>query len=360
MMFDPAARPVAKLFTCTAAFACRLFAYSTLSLCSAAAMAQSPDAAAQAFYRDRTLTMLSGSAVGGGYDAYARMVARHLPSQLPGKVSFVVQNMPGGGGVHAANTLANVSAKDGSVIGFLQRGVLTAPLLDPRSVNFQYDPRKFNWLISLNSEAGLVIVWNTAPHKSVDDLLKRQLTVGSSGPATEVFPSLLRNLFGMQLKIVSGYKGSSEAYFAMERGEVEGRISTGFDKAFLTPWLEQGKVRLLLSISLNKHPYFPDLPLVTSLIKNDSDRAIVELLLTEQLAGRPILMPPGVPAGHVTLMRAALDKMAADKSFLEEAKKLNLDIDAVSGAEIATMIERVYAVPPEIVTRARDIISGQK
>lgn len=154
------------LLTIASALALGLFA-----ACGQAA-AQGTVSGAEAFYRDRALTMLSGSAVGGGYDAYARLVARHLPTQMPGKVSFIVQNMPGGGGIHAANTLYNVSARDGSVIAQLQRGVLTAPLLDPKQANFQYDPRRFNWLLSLNSEAGLVIVWNTAPHKSLDDLLK--------------------------------------------------------------------------------------------------------------------------------------------------------------------------------------------
>jgi len=319
------------------------------------AEAQSQDPST--FYKDRTLTMLSGSAVGGGYDGYARMISRHLPNHLPGKPSFIVQNMPGGGGVHAANTLYNVSPRDGSVIALLQRGVLTAPLLDPKQVNFQYDARRFNWLQSLNSEAGLLIVWHTAPHKTLNDLMTKELTVASSGPATEIFPRLLLNLFNMKLKIVSGYKGSAEAYMALERGEVEGRISTGFDKAVLTPWLEQSKVRLLLSISLNKHPYFPDLPLVTDLIKNEPNRAIIELLLAEQLAGRPVLMPPSVPIERVAYMREALGRMVKDKAFVEEAKKLNLDIDIVSGDDISDMINRVYAISPEIVERARTMIS---
>lgn len=146
----------------------------------------------------------------------------------------------------------------------------------------------------------------------------------------------------------------------MERGEVEGRISTGFDKAILTPWLQQGKVRVLLSISLNKHPYFPDLPLVTSLVKNEADRAIIELLLAEQLAGRPVLMPPDVPAARFAFMREALEKISRNGDFLAEAKKLNLDIDPVSGTEIAAMLDKIYAIAPEVVNRARDIISGQK
>jgi tripartite-type tricarboxylate transporter receptor subunit TctC len=189
--------------------------------------------------------------------------------------------------------------------------------------------------------------------------MTKELTVASSGPATEIFPRLLLNLFNMKLKIVSGYKGSAEAYMALERGEVEGRISTGFDKAILTPWLEQGKVRLLLSISLNKHPYFPELPLVTDFIKNDSDRGIIELLLAEQLAGRPVMMPPAVPEDRVLYMRAALSRMVKDPAFLEEAKKLNLDIDVVSGGEIADMMNRVYSISPEIVERARMMISVQ-
>lgn len=314
---------------------------------------------AQGFYRDRQLTIISGSAVGGGYDAYARLVSRHLPNFLPGNVKFIVQSMPGGGSVIATNTLYNVSARDGTVLGFVQRGVLTAPLLDPKGMNYQYDARRFNWLLSLNSEAGLIIVRNTAPHKSVADLFTTELTISSAGGATEIFPLLLRNLFGMKVRIVSGYKGSAEAYLALERGEVQGRISTGFDKAVLTPWLADKSVRLLMSISLKKHPYFPDLPLVTERIRNPSDREIVELLLAEQLAGRPILMPPEVPKERVALVREAMERMVRDKAFLAEAEKLNLDIDPVGGAEIATLLDKVYRTPPETVTRAREIISSR-
>lgn len=314
---------------------------------------------AEAFYRDRQVTIISGSAVGGGYDAYARLVGRYLPNFLPGNIKFIVQAMPGGGSLIATNTLYNVSPRDGSVLGFVQRGVLTAPLLDPKAMNYQYDARRFNWLLSLNAEAGLIIVRNAAPHQSVADLFTTELTISSAGGATEIFPLLLRNLFGMKVRIVSGYKGSAEAYLALERGEVQGRISTGFDKAVLTPWLADKTVRLLMSISLKKHPYFPDLPLVTEQIRNPSDRAVVELLLAEQWAGRPVLMPPDVPKERVALMREAMEKMVRDKAFLAEAEKLKLDIDPVSGTEIAALLDKVYSTPPETVARAREIISNR-
>lgn len=312
---------------------------------------------AEAFYRDRQLTIISGSAVGGGYDAYARLVGRRLPNFMPTNVRFVVQAMPGGGSLIATNTLYNISPRDGSVLGFVQRGVLTAPLLDPKAMNYQYDARRFNWLLSLNAEAGLIIVRNSAPHRLVADLFTTELTISSAGGATEILPLLLRNLFGMKVRIVSGYKGSAEAYLALERGEVQGRISTGFDKAVLTPWLADKSVRLLMSISLKKHPYFPDLPLVTEQVRTQSDREVVELLLAEQLAGRPILMPPDVPKDRVGLMREAMEKMVRDKAFLAEAEKLNLDIDPVGGAEIAALLDKVYRTPPETVARAREIIS---
>lgn len=313
----------------------------------------------EAFYRDRQLTIISGSASGGGYDAYARLVGRHLPGFLPGNVRFVVQVMPGGGSVIATNTLYNISPRDGSVLGFVQRGVLTAPLLDPKGMNYQYDARRFNWLLSLNAEAGLIIVRSAAPHTSVRDLFTTELTISSAGGATEIFPLLLRNLFGMKVRIISGYKGSAEAYLALERGEVQGRISTGFDKAVLTPWLADKSVRLLMSISLRKHPYFPDLPLVTEQIRHQADREVVELLLAEQLAGRPILMPPAVPPDRVAFMRNAMEGMVRDKAFLAEAEKLNLDIDPVSGAEIAALLDKVYGTPPETVARTREIISSR-
>lgn len=331
---------------------------SVVFCCSVSIPSRAQDGgSADAFYHGRQLTIISGSAVGGGYDAYARLVGRHLPKFMPANVRFVIQVMPGGGSLIATNTLYNISPRDGSVLGFVQRGVLTAPLLDPKAMNYHYDARRFNWLLSLNAEAGLIIVRNSAPHTSVADLFTTELTISSAGGATEIFPHLLRNLFGMKVRIVSGYKGAAEAYLALERGEVQGRISTGFDKAVLTPWIADKTVRLLMSISLKKHPYFPDLPLVTEQIRTESDREVVELLLAEQLAGRPILMPPEVPKDRVALMREAMEKMVRDKSFLAEAEKLNLDIDPVGGAEIAALLDKVYRTPPETVARTRDIIS---
>ncbi|MFM1815508.1 MAG: hypothetical protein RLZ98_2203 [Pseudomonadota bacterium] len=310
------------------------------------------------FYKGKKIKMFVGSKPGGGYDGYARHVTRHIGKYIPGNPTFIVQNMPGGGGMRVTNFLYNIADKDGTAMGVIQRGLLVSPLLETRNLEMKFDPLKFNWLGSLNTETGLIVVWHTTPHTKFEDLKTKELLVGSSGPATEYLPRLLNNVFGTKLKIISGYQSSTEAYLAMERGEVTGRVSTGWagDREILTPWIKENKVRFLVQLSLKKNPDFPNVPLITDFARNDSELRIMELVLSSQLWGRPFLMPPNVPKDRVAAVRKAFINMTKDKEFLEDAKRLRLDLEVITGEEIDTRLGRVYATPKDVVDKTRELL----
>ncbi len=311
------------------------------------------------FYQGKRITMGVGSEPGGGYDAYARLVTRHMGRFIPGNPGFVVQNMPGGGGLRVTNHLYNVAPKDGTAMATVQRALLTSPLLEGRKLQLQFDPMKFNWIGSLNSETGLIVVWHTAPHKTMEDLFKTELLVGSSSPSTDFLPLFLNNVLNTKFKIIPGYKSSTDAYLAMERGELSGRVSTGWagDKDVLEPWMKDNKVRFLAQLAMTKSPEFPNLPLILDYARTPQDKQVMELILAAQHWGRPFVMPPDVPQDRVAAVRKAFIDMTKDEQFLTEAKKLRMDLDIVTGAEIDELLKRVYATPPEIVEIARKAIS---
>jgi tripartite-type tricarboxylate transporter receptor subunit TctC len=312
------------------------------------------------FYRGKHLTMYVGSDAGGGYDTYARLVARHLGRFIPGNPDLVVQNMPGGGGIRVTNTLFNIAPRDGTSLGTVQRAILTAPLLEARNAELHFDPLKFKWLGSLNTETGLLVVWNTAPHKDMKDLFDKELLVASSNPTTDYMPLFLNNVFGTKFKIISGYKGSNDAYLALERGEVQGRVSNGWggDKSVLKPWIDTGKVRVLAQLSTAKSAMFPNVPLILDLAKTDRQRQAMELILSAQLWGRPFLMPPGVPEERFQAVRTAFAAMMKDAEFLADATKSGIDIDSVTGEAIEATLRRVYATPPDIVEVVRKAVNA--
>ena len=298
------------------------------------------------FYKGKSITMGVGSSPGGGYDAYARLVTRHIGRLIPGNPGFITQNMPGGGGLRVTNHLYNIAPKDGTAMATVQRGLLTSPLLETRQLQVQYDPMKFNWIGSLNTETGLVVVWQTAPHKTMNDLFKTELFVGSSSPSTDFMPLFLNNVLNTKFKIIPGYKSSTDTYLALERGELQGRVSTGWagDKNILEPWLKENKVRVLVQLGMAKHKDFPDVPLIFDYVRTPRDKQVTELILAGQHWGRPFVMPPDVPKDRVAAVRKAFIDMTRDSQFLAEATKLGMDLDVVTGEEIDALLKRVFAV----------------
>ena len=323
---------------------------------------------AEEFFRSRKeMNFITSSPPGGGYDAYSRLFARHMSKHLPGNPNILVNNMPGGGGIRAANFLYNIAPKDGSTIALLDRGIATAPLLYGEESKAQFEAVKFNWLGSAMSENGMAVVSTVKSIKSIEDVKKHEVIVGATAPEQDpaMFPRLLNDLLGTKFKIVYGYGGQPDTFLAIERGELDGLFMSGWSgpgRAYVREKIKEGKMTLLVQMSATGDPAHPETPTVLSLIKNDQDRQVVELLLSRLSLGRPFLAPPGIPADRVAMLRDAFKKAAMDPELREEAVRLRLAIDPTFGEEAQAVITRLYASPPELVTRARNLvrISDQK
>ena len=252
------------------------------------------------FYRGKRIRLIIGSAGGGGYEAFARSMVRHLGRYIPGNPSFVVENMPGGGGLLSANYLYNIAPRDGLVIGMVERGSAMEPIVNAKLGRARFDSRKFNWIGSPTQEVGLVVVRQPSPIKAVDDLKKVQLIVSSTTHTapTAVYPRVLNNLFGTRFKVVEGYKSSREALLALERGEVEGHVSgasSGILRAQIDPWIADGKIKIMMQLGLTKDSAYPDAALVTELATSSEEREILALMFAQQVLALSAFDAAGCP-----------------------------------------------------------------
>lgn len=310
------------------------------------------------FYTGKTITVIVGADSGGGYDAQGRLMARHIGRFLPGTPNAIVQNMPGAGSLTAANQLYNVSPKDGTVMGLLQRGVFSAKFTNPQGVRF--DLTKFNWVGNLSAETGVVIAWANSPFKTIEDVMNQEMLVGGTGPHidTETSPRMMNALIGTKFKIISGYPGTTDAVLAMERGEVQGMGDWSWSnvKTRRPDYLREGKVRVLMQMSTQKEPDLPNVPLAMDFVKTPEQRELMTLFLAQKSAARPVVAPPGIPADRVKAIRAAFDKMIVDADFLKDATQAKLDIDPAPAAAIERVIEIFAKTSEETGAKLRDAI----
>lgn len=324
-----------------------------LALAAAPASAQS----VEEFYKDRTLTIYAGFPPGGGYDAYSRIVARHIGKHIPGNPSTVVVNRPGAGSMLLTNELFNILPRDGSVIGISAYGMPTEPLFGTKEA--KYDPREFNWLASANKEVSICVTWHTSPVKTWQDMLTHEITMGASGPGGETFthPRIINHVLGTKMKVVSGYPGGKPINLAIERGEVDGRCGLPWSsaKSRNADWLEEKKVNILLQMATEKHPELADVPLILDLAEKQEDKDALEFLFAALEFGRAFTAPPEVPADRVAALRAAFMAMFEDPEFLADAEKQHLEINPVSGERIAALIDKLYEASPETVALAREL-----
>jgi tripartite-type tricarboxylate transporter receptor subunit TctC len=313
-------------------------------------------AAVADFYRGKTITIVSGSDTGGGYDLNARVLARYLGRHIPGNPNIIVQNKPGAASVIAANYVYEVAPKDGTVIAGVQRPIpFPALFVGDRA---HYDVQKIQWLGSTMHELGLIVAWHTAPQRSIADVMKMPMVVGGDGAAadTEIFPRVLNHIFGTQFKIVSGYRGQAQIVLAMERGEVQGTGNWSWSdiQKGHPDWVRDKKIKLLLQIDLKKTADLPGVPLIIDLARNAEERQVLEMLVSMKALGRPYFVPPGVPQDRTDALRAAFMQTMKDPDFLADANKSLGTIDPVSGAEMQSIVSRVYSLPADVVAKARD------
>lgn len=312
------------------------------------------------FYRGKQMTLITSASVGGGYDQYARLLAKHLPRFIPGSPSIVVQNMTGAEGIRAANYLYNVAAQDGSVIGGLARNNALARFYDPDNAAVQFDARKFHWLGSPQQEIGLFVLRTEKGAKSIDDLKRIEATTSSTAhnSPTSIYARMLNLLYGTKIKVVEGYPGSQESLLALERNEVDGHVSGGSSAAFrarIAPMLKAGAAKVILQMGMTRDAEYPDIPTAIEIMPTAEGKQLFEIAFAEQVMGRPFVLPPGVPAERVKLLRDAFDAALKDPELLQDAKSQRMEIDPVNGAAINALLDRVYAAPPELAVRLREM-----
>src|SRR5262245_10340729 len=308
-------------------------------------------ATAADFYQGKTLRFVVGSDTGGGYDAYARTFASHVRRHIPGEPTIIVQNMPGAGGMAAANWTFNVAPKDGTVMLLHQRGIPFRPYFGEKSAMFV--PTDFNWIGSFNSETGITAMWHSAKVKKFEDVLTETAVLGGSGPNdSETYPFLMNNTVGTKFKIVSGYKSNVTAWLAMERGEVEGVSGSWASlKANRPQWIRDKQVNLIVQVDRRKHADLPDVPLLLDYVKVPEHRTMWNVMIAIGTMGRPLAMPPGAPAEQVETLRAAFAATMKDPAYLAEMQKSNRELSPTGGEEMQGMMREVAAVPRETLTK---------
>lgn len=323
-----------------------------------------PPAAAQTvaeFYAGRQVTLIVGSTPGGGYDTQARLIARHLGRHIPGTPTIVVQNMPAAGSLAATNHMFNIAPRDGSTIALVQRGMLLVKNWNAAQVRFELG--RFNWIGSINREVALTVARADAPVKTAQQLMTTELIAGANtGVDPELTARLLNSLIGTRFKLVLGYPGVTEVILAMERNEVQAIADWSISsiKAARPAWLKDGSVNLLLQIALRPDPEFAQVPFALDFVKNEADRKVLELYLTQKTVARPVLAPPEVPADRVAALRSAFSALAADPRFLADAAKSKLDVDPVSGAEVDSVIALITAASAETAQRLQKAIAQDR
>jgi tripartite-type tricarboxylate transporter receptor subunit TctC len=326
-----------------------------------ASLALSSPAYADESLAGKTVTIYVPVAPGGGYDTYARLVARHIRKHLPREPTVIVKNMPGAGGIILCNYLTSQAPRDGTEFAILQDANLFQQLTTNQ--HFPYDARKFGYLGALEKFVPIVLAWHTTPFLTFDDVRKKQMTVGSDGPgsSTDYFPRVLNAFFGAKFKVVRGYKGSAGITLAIERGELDGLASWCYDclKAQKPQWVADKSYRILLQLALEGDPELDaqKIPTVLDLAKTPEEKQIVQLTFSGVSVARPFVTPPGLPPDRLAMLRKAFDETARDPEMIAEAARGKNTIRFTPAARMEEIISRVYATDPVLVHKVRGVMS---
>lgn len=311
------------------------------------------------FYRGKTVTLIVSSTAGGGYDLYGRMLARHIGRHIPGNPNVIVQNMPGAGGIVAANSLFS-GPQDGTQFGTFTRGLPSEELFGTEGVRFKSND--FHWMGSMNEEVSVCAARTDSPIKRLEDLFTTESTVGGTGAGadTDFFPLLMNALFGTKYKVISGYPGGNEVNLAVERGELHGRCGWSYSsvKSTRAEWFKDRPfMKILVQMSLKKHPEIPEVPLVMELAKTEEQVQLARVVFSRQTMGRPFAIPPQVPADRVAALRTAFDKTMVDPDFLGETDKASVEINnPTTGEEVQALVAEILKTSPDLARKLASII----
>ena len=329
-----------------------------------AALAFSADAAqaqsVEEFYKGRNVSMMIGFSAGSGYDIYARLLARYMGRYIPGRPNIVAQNLPGAGSLRAAQYVASVAPKDGSVLGTMSRSLPVEPLIG----DAKFDGRAFTWIGNIANNNSLCATWHDSSVKTWQDAMTKPFVLGGEGPGADLdnFALILKNMFGAKVKLVSGYPGGTEVNLAVERRELDGRCGWSWDsiKSTRPDWIRDKKINLIVVFALERVAGIgSDVPLILDKATSDEQRQVLRVHLAGQAFGRPFFAAQGIPEDRKAALRAAFDATMKDPEFVAEAEKLRLEVSPMTGAEIERVLGEVYALPKELIDKARAAIRNQ-
>jgi tripartite-type tricarboxylate transporter receptor subunit TctC len=327
--------------------------YAAIIAVLAATAPAKADAVAD-FYKGKDLRMIVSTTAGTGYDTYARAVARHLPRHIPGNPAIIVQNMPGAGGILAANHLYSVAPADGTVFGMIQNTVPFEPLFENKAARF--DPMKFNWLGTPATEVGLYIVYHTSKVKTLADAQQHETIAGTTGTASTpaFYGRLFNQILKTKTKLIGGYPGQLELLLSMEQGETNAMTSPFWSslKIQRPTWYPQKIIAILFQYGAAPHPDLKEVPFALDLVKDPTDRLLLTAAQAPLGFGRPYAAPPGVPAERVAALRAAFDATFKDPAFQADCQKQGVECDdSRTGAQMDEHIRAAYAIPAEMKQR---------
>jgi tripartite-type tricarboxylate transporter receptor subunit TctC len=319
-------------------------------------------AAAQDFFAGKSIDLLVGAPPGGGYDIYGRVVARHIGRHIPGNPNVVPKNMPGAGSARAAGFIAKIAPKDGTVIANIMPGAVIGPLLDPKTEKL-FDPTEVQYLGNVNNGTRVCITGAQSQIRTFEDARKLKGSFGgvSANDSTRDYGFMHKKTSGAVWNMVTGYNGTSDLSLAVERGEIDGFC--GFDWASLKSqrpnWVKDKVVHVLLQDALEPNDELTKLgvPHVFQYVTNDTNRKVVELILSQQVFHRSFIAPPGTAPAQLAILRTAFDDTMKDPQFLADADKLRIDVAPLSGARVQEVVRNLYASPPQVVDLARAAIN---
>lgn len=325
-------------------------------------LAATPAIAAD-FYAGRTIEIDVGSPPGGGYNAYAHSVARHIGDHIPGNPNVIVKNMPGAGGRKVTAYAYNAAPKDGTSITAAQPGALAEPILgNPKSV--KYDPRKFGYIGS--TEAWVSVCADRADAvKTFKEAFTKQVVVGggSRGSSLHDTPLVLKNVLGVKFKLIKGYPGSRDVVNAMERNEVQGICGYAWTslQSQAGYLLKEKKINILVQTALEPDPELAKMgvPMIWDFVKTQEQHDILELIFAQQSFGRPYFAPPGVPKARLAILRAAFAATMKDPAFIAELKKQHLGLSPKTGEQVQQMVEKMFSTPKNIQMKAKEALAKE-
>jgi tripartite-type tricarboxylate transporter receptor subunit TctC len=320
-----------------------------------AAAAQTP------FFQGKTVSIFVGFAPGGGYDAYAQLLAQHIRRHIPGEPAVIVKHMPGAGSLTMMNHIFKVAPRDGTAFGIPAANTAFSPLTGSiqEKAAALFDATQFSWLGSLEQFTPIGIAWHTTGIRTLEDVKRRELRYGSSGSARggEIYAQMLNEMVGTKFRPVRGYRGSNDYTLALERGEIDGVVGWCWTcmNADKPQYMRDRLVNLFVQIGLKPHPEMTGVPAALDLITDPQDHQAARLILSQLAMSRPFAAPPGLPAERLKTLRDAFNATAADPAFLAAARKAHRDISPITGEDIDRLLRESYALPAAVIKRAVDI-----